>query len=202
MKDTELVINENVIYVKGNPRKVVMDKGSKGLIEFYSIIVSQNRGDILDVGFGMGFSANKLYENCDSYTCIEVNYDVYKKALEWAKDKPNVTIHFGDWINVIPEMQLRGIKFDGIFMDTYDDINHDYFEKYAKLVSKQNCILSMFNYFACRDKNTMNSIEFDLSGNKFMKNIENKHIINWTVFKDEDFIKTDNKFNTYQTHLI
>ena len=76
MKDTELVINENVIYVKGNPRKVVMDKGSKGLIEFYSIIVSQNRGDILDVGFGMGFSANKLYENCDSYTCIEVNYDV------------------------------------------------------------------------------------------------------------------------------
>ena len=202
MKDTELVINENVIYVKGNPRKVVMDKGSKGLMELYSIIVSQNRGDILDVGFGMGFSANKLYENCDSYTCIEVNYDVYKKALEWAKDKPNVTLHFGDWINVIPEMELRGIKFDGIFMDTYDDINHDYFEKYAKLVSNQNCILSMFNYFACRDKNTMNSIAFDLSGNKFMKNIENNHIINWTVFKDEDFIKTDNKFDTYQTHLI
>ena len=75
MKNTELVINDKVIHIKGNPRKVIMDKGSKGLTELYSIIVSQNKGAILDVGFGMGFSANKLYENCNSYTCIEVIYE-------------------------------------------------------------------------------------------------------------------------------
>ena len=202
MKDTKLVINENVIHIKGDPRKVVMDKGSKGLMELYSIIVSQNKGAILDVGFGMGFSADKLYENCDSYTCIEVNYEVYKRAIAWAADKPKALIYFGDWINVIPEMQLRDIKFDGIFMDTYDDNNHNTFEDHAKGISNEGCILSMFNYFTLRDENSMNSISFDLSGNKFMKNTENKHTINWTVFEKGNFIKTNNKFNTYQTHLI
>lgn len=202
MKNTKLVINENVIHIKGDPRKVVMDKGSKGLMELYSIIVSQNKGAILDVGFGMGFSADKLYENCNSYTCIEVNYEVYKKALVWAADKPNTLIYFGDWINVIPEMRLRDIKFDGIFMDTYDDKNHNSFEDHAKSISNEGCILSMFNYFTLRDEDSMNSISFDLSGNRFMKNTENKHTINWTVFKNGDFVKTNNKFNTYQTHLI
>jgi len=202
MKDKKLVINDKVIYIKDNPRKVVMDKGSKGLVELYSLIVSQNKGDILDVGFGMGFSANKLYENCDSYTCIEINYEVYKKALEWAKDKPNTKIYLGDWVNVYDVIPKLTKKFDGIFMDTYDDPNHDNFEEYAKLISNEGCILSMFNYFACRDKNTMNGIAFDLTGNKFMKNIENHHIINWTIFKEGEFIKTDNKFKTFQNKVI
>lgn len=202
MRNSEVVINDKVIHIKGHPRKVIMDKGSKGLTELYSIIVSQNKGDILDVGFGMGFSANKLYENCNSYTCIEINYEIYRKALEWSKDKSNVKIYFGDWINIVKEMQLRDFKFDGIFMDTYDDPNHDYFEDHAKLIANEGCILSMFNYFTCRDKNTMNSIAYDLTGNRFMKNTQNVHTINWTVFKNGDFVKTNDKFNTHQTHLI
>ena len=202
MKNSEVVINDKVIHIKGNPRKVIMDKGSKGLTELYSIIVSQNKGDILDIGFGMGFSANKLYENCNSYTCIEINYQIYCKALEWSKDKSNVKIYFGDWVNVIKEMELRNIKFDGIFMDTYDDPNHDNFEEYAKSIAKEGCILSMFNYFTCRDKNTMNSIAYDLTGNRFMKNTQNIHSVNWTVYEKGNFIKTDNKYITTQTHLI
>ena len=202
MKDEKLVINDKVIYIKDNPRKVVMDRGSKGLIELYSLIVSQNKGNLLDVGFGMGFSANSLYKNCDSYTCIEINYEVYKKALEWSQDKPNVKIYLGDWIDVIQEMALRDMKFDGIFMDTYDDPNHDNFEEYAKLISNEGCILSMFNYFTCRDKNSMNEISFDLTGNKFMKNVENNHSINWTIFKEGKFIKTNNKFKTIQNKII
>ena len=202
MKNTELVINDKVIHIKGNPRKVIMDKGSKGLTELYSIIVSQNKGAILDVGFGMGFSANKLYENCNSYTCIEVNYELYKRAIAWAADKPKALIYFGDWIKVLPEMQFRDIKFDGIFMDTYDDPNHDNFEEYAKSIANEGCILSMFNYFTCRDNNTMNSVDYDLTGNRFMKNTQNIHTVNWTVFKKGNFVKTNNKFNTYQTHLI
>ena len=202
MKDTKLVISDEVIYVKDRPREVVMDKGSKGLMELYSTIVTQNKGSILDVGFGMGFSANKIYELSDRYSCIEINYEVYKKALEWSKDKPNTNIYFGNWINVIRDMAVRGIKFDGIFMDTYNDPNHDFFEDYAKSISNEGCILCMFNYFTCRDKSTMNSISFDLRGNKFNKNIENNHIVNWTVFKEGIFIKTNDRFKTIQNKII
>ena len=202
MKNTKLVINNKVIYVKDHPRKVVMDAGSKGLTELYSLIVTQNKGHILDVGYGMGFSASKIYENCDKYTCIEINYDIYLNALEWAKDKSNVNIIYGDWINIIPEMVNREIKFDGIFMDTYDDPNHDSFEEYAKNISNEGCILSMFNYFALRDKSTMNNLEFDLTGAKFMKNTERSHILNWTVFQEGEFVKTSNKILTKQTSLI
>ena len=35
-----------------------------------------------------------------------------------------------------------------------------------------------------------------------MKNIENHHIINWTIFKEGKFIKTDNKFKTFQNKII
>ena len=96
MKNTKLVITDEVIYVEDNPRQVVMDKGSKGLMELYSIIVTQNKGKILDVGFGMGFSADKIYELTNNYTCIEINYEIFKKALKWSEGKPNTNIYFGD----------------------------------------------------------------------------------------------------------
>jgi len=202
MKNTKLVITDEVIYVEDNPRQVVMDKGSKGLMELYSIIVTQNKGKILDVGFGMGFSADKIYELTNNYTCIEINYEIFKKALKWSEGKPNTNIYFGDWTKIIKQMNLRGMKFDGIFMDTYNDPNHNDFEKYASTISNEGCILSMFNYSACRDKNTMNSISFNLSGNRFKKNIENYHLVNWTIFNEGKFIKTNDKFKTTQNKII
>jgi 16S rRNA A1518/A1519 N6-dimethyltransferase RsmA/KsgA/DIM1 with predicted DNA glycosylase/AP lyase activity len=111
MKSEEVIINDDYIVLKENTRSVVMSKGAKSITEIYSYVVSQNRGDVLDVGFGMGFSANKISKLADSYTCIEINPQIYETAKEWSKDKPNVEIIFGDWIDVIPTLNKNLMVF-------------------------------------------------------------------------------------------
>ena len=123
---------------------IVMDVVAKPITREFCNIVGSSRGDILDIGFGLGYSANNFYSiGVKSYTCIEINKQIYEIACNWAKDKDNVTIILGDWIDIIPTLDK---KFDGIFMDTYEDENYSKFEEYAKLVSKENCCLSCLLY--------------------------------------------------------
>lgn len=199
MKNKEVVITDKTIYLKNNTRSIVMNKGSKSLTEIYSHIVCQNKGDVLDVGFGMGFSANKMSELSDTYTCIEINPQIYETAKEWAKDKPNVTILFGDWIDIIPTLDK---KFDGIFMDTHDDSNYSKFEDYCKLISNDGCILSIWNYFSIRNRSELNEHVCEIDGLNFPKVVDGIHYVNWTVFNNGEFVKTNNKIKSKQTHLI
>ena len=60
MKDKDLIITETRIEFKDDPNSIVMDVVSKELMEFYSSIVTQNKGRVLDVGFGLGYSANAI----------------------------------------------------------------------------------------------------------------------------------------------
>jgi spermidine synthase len=200
MKSKEVVFTENNIYLKENPRSVVMDTSSKSLMDMYSYVVCQNGGNVLDVGFGMGLSANKMSELADTYTCIEINPQIYENAIEWAKDKPNVEIIFGDWVDIIPTLTK---KFDGIFMDTHDDLNYNQFEEYCKTIANENCILSIFNYFTFRTQDELNYYEFKLEPHKFTKVVTPFHTINWTFFKNGNFIKGSNfiKFKN-PTHII
>lgn len=200
MKDQPVTFSTNTIHYSGNKKAVVMDAASKTLMEYYSYIVCQNQGRVLDIGFGMGFSANKMYELSDEYWCIEINPQIYDKAIEWAKDKPNVTILKGDWIEVIPTLN---IKFNGIFMDTHDDLNYNKFETYAKKIAQEGCILAIHNYFTQRDSNTMNEYVFRLDRDKFSIPVKDSHKVNWTVFKNSDFVKTSNKITFPEpTHIL
>jgi len=189
MKNKEVVFTERNIHLKDNQRSVVMDSASKSLMDMYSYVVCQNGGNVLDVGFGMGYSANKMSELADHYTCIEINPQIYDKATEWAKDKPNVDIIFGDWCEVIPTLTKR---FNGIFMDTHDDSNYIKFEEYCRVIAEENCIISIFNYFTLKNQDELNCYEFRLEPHKFTKIVSPVHTINWTVFKGNNFIKTDN----------
>lgn len=190
MRNQKVIISDKSIFLEDNPRNVVMDKASKNLMEYYSYIVCQNKGDVLDVGFGMGFSANKMSELADSYTCIETNPQIYKNASAWAKTKTNVNIIFGDWIDIIPQL---GLKYDGIFMDTHNDPNYEIFEQTCKQIAKEGCILSIYNYFTQRDPSTTNEHIYKLDNRNFSVNVKDHHKVNWTVFDGEKFTKTSNK---------
>lgn len=193
MKDQDLVITDKAIFFKDNERSIVMDSASQKLMEMYAYIVCQNKGDVLDIGFGMGYSAQKMWELADSYTCIEVNPVIYKRASKWAEDKLNVNIIFGDWFEIIPQL---GLQFDGIFMDTHDDPNYNKFEQTAKLAAKEGCILSIFNYFTQRTPSTMNFYEYNLDPDKFSKVVSPVHTINWTHYSNNEWIKSSsNKIN-------
>lgn len=200
MKDKVVVSSDKNIYFRDNSRAIVMDVASKSLMKMYSYLVCQNGGNVLDVGFGMGFSAEEMSKLATHYTCIEINPQIYETAKKWAENKPNVTIIFGDWIDIIPTLEQ---KFDGIFMDTYYDMNYDKFEDYCKHIAKENCILSIFNYFLIRDKSELNYYDFKTDPKEFTFVVNPTHTINWSYFKNGNFLKGDNNIKfTPPTNLI
>jgi len=193
VKDKDLIITDTRIEFKDDPNSIVMDVVSKELMEFYSSIVTQNKGKVLDVGFGLGYSANAIYNKLGCYYCIEANKQVYDKAREWAEGKSNVHIYHGDWVDIIPTLK---IKFDGILMDTYDDSNYLKFEDYAKLIANNNCVLSIFSYFALRDVSELHSFYFKINSkyrSNYPKDIEGGHTCHWTYYLDGEFKKKEEK---------
>ena len=62
-----------------------------------------------------------------------------KNVIKKKNSKDNVNIIYGDWIDIIPTLNK---KFDGIFMDTYEDKNYSKFEDYDFGVQKFDRIIS------------------------------------------------------------
>lgn len=167
-----------------------MDKIAKPITEEFCNVVGKSGGHILDVGFGLGYSADRFYSmGVKSYTCIEINKQIYDTAVEWSKDKDNVEIIFGDWVDIIPTLSK---KFDGIFMDTYEDENYLKFEDYAKLISNENCCLSIYEYAELRSLDSLNSKPKGLEQQGYELLLKPYHTICWTYFVGGEFRK--NKF--------
>jgi len=112
-KDKELIFQEDRIVVKDNPNIFVMMDWERELMKAHVDLLPN--GDILEIGFGMGISTNYIQEKgVKSHTICEVNPQILEIAKEWAKDKPNVIIVEGDWIETLPKLNKT---FDGIFYD-------------------------------------------------------------------------------------
>tara|TARA_R110002020_G_scaffold72952_2_gene187299 strand:+ start:1631 stop:2227 length:597 start_codon:yes stop_codon:yes gene_type:complete len=79
--------------------------------------VCENGGDILEIGFGAGSTANMIQTyNIKSHTIIERDEYFFKKLCEWSHNKPNVKVVHGDGIKDIPTDK----KYDGIFVDLWN----------------------------------------------------------------------------------
>ena len=73
-------------------------------------------GDVLEIGFGLGYSANRIQSyKPKSHTIIECDPVVLQKLETWAEDKKNVIIVKGKWQTKLSELGI----FDEIFMDDY-----------------------------------------------------------------------------------
>ncbi len=75
-------------------------------------------GDVLEIGFGLGYSATEIQRfPINSYTIIECDENVHQRALKW-KENYNHTINiiFEKWENIYQTLP----KFDCIFFDDYD----------------------------------------------------------------------------------
>lgn len=207
MQGEELIITADRIQLKNNEGKlnngIVMDKVAKDITEVFCKVVHTPNAKILDVGFGLGYSANKFLElGVDSYTVIEINKQIYDKAVEWAKDKPNVRVLLGDWYNVIPELRESGEKFDGIFMDTYGDLSDKYalFEDFCKGIANEGCILSIYEYPSFKKWEELNArlVKFD-DTDDYPLRLKDGHTVCWTYytageFRKEKFFEYTRKF--------
>jgi spermidine synthase len=185
MNQPDITITDDRIFYTNKPTVIVMDKVETPLMKRFAEIVTQNGGDILEVGFGMGISADFIYNsNIKSYTCIEIHPKIYEKALNWAEGKSNVKIILGDWIEIIPTLN---IKYDGIFMDTYEFSNYNVFENYCELISNDGCILSIFGHTTNNKSAEVEEFEFEKIDYLYMKsNIFN---IYYSYFKNGKFSK-------------
>ena len=114
--------------------KIVGEDGVEVMMDWEDNIMKQSaeyicesKGDILEIGFGMGICADYIQaQGVNSHTIIEIHPQIIEKLNAWASDKSNVTIIEGDWNSV------NGLSsYDGIFIDTFGDDNWFSFKDFA-----------------------------------------------------------------------
>ena len=139
MKDAKLNFLEDQIQVESNG--VLMMAWEAPLMKAHASIVA--RGDVLEIGFGMGISAQFIQEiGVTSHTIVEIHPVIAERAREWAKDKPNVKIIEGDWYE---SLDLLG-KYDGIFYDAELDPRAQEFPEWVeKKLIKPGGVFSFWN---------------------------------------------------------
>lgn len=96
----------------------VMQAWEAKLMKVMAKIAARSHGDVLEVGFGMGLSANYIQEHgVASHTIIELNHAVMARAQEWRSVLPSADIRIihGDWRDVVGA--LGG--FDAVLFDSY-----------------------------------------------------------------------------------
>ena len=73
-------------------------------------------GDVLEVGFGHGYAADRIQTyKPKSHTLIIQDPDTVKEARSWAKKHANITIVEGSWQDKLPSLGT----FDAIFFNDY-----------------------------------------------------------------------------------
>ena len=86
-----LAFESDKIYFTGSDgliQEVMMD-WEHDIMKASADYVSQNGGDILEIGFGMGISAGYIQSHSiSSHTIVENHPDIISKAQEWAIGKP------------------------------------------------------------------------------------------------------------------
>jgi len=102
------------ILLKDNKHQVMME-WEKPYMEA-CIDKLQPKGDVLEIGFGMGYSATQIQKyKPKSHTIIEMNPLVIKRLEKWSKDYDNIIIIEGTWQEKIHDLGT----FDEIFFDDY-----------------------------------------------------------------------------------
>tara|TARA_Y100001938_G_scaffold131837_1_gene189411 strand:- start:1756 stop:2316 length:561 start_codon:yes stop_codon:yes gene_type:complete len=119
--DRTLIFERDKIYFNdnGDSFEVMMD-WEDSIMKVSADYVCRNGGDILEIGFGMGISANYIQANdINSHTIVENHPQIIERLKIWAQDKPNVIIVEGDWY----QMKNLLSTYDGVFYDTYGEDN-------------------------------------------------------------------------------
>ena len=117
--DTQIFDTISGVEVMMNWEAPIMEKSAE--------YICHNKGDVLELGFGMGICADYIQaQGVNSHTIIEIHPQILEKLNQWASSKSNVTVIEGDWSSV------GGLSsYDGIFFDTFGDDNVDKFNDFA-----------------------------------------------------------------------
>ena len=154
-KDTTLIFEDDKI-VTEDDREVMMSWESP-IMEKSAEYICQSKGDILEIGFGMGICSDYIQaQEVNSHTIVEIHPQIIEKLKVWVEDKDNVTIVEGDWNG------LELGTYDGIFLDTFADYSLDNFKEFATAKAKSGAKVTYWNNFADnRNKYGFDDISFE-----------------------------------------
>ena len=137
-KDTILTFEDDKI-ITDDDREVMMSWETP-IMEKSAEYICQSKGDILEIGFGMGICSDYIQaQGVNSHTIVEIHPQIIEKLKVWAEDKDNVTIVEGDWNSV----ELN--TYDGIFIDTYMDENWNQFKDFTLSKAKNGAKVTYWN---------------------------------------------------------
>ena len=139
-KDTILVFTDNEIAIDDG--RSVMMSWEAPIMEKSAEYICQSKGDILEIGFGMGICSDYIQaEGVNSHTIVEIHPQIIEKLKVWAEGKDNVIIVEGDWNSV----ELNNGAYDGIFIDTYMDDSWSQFKDFVLSKAKDGAKVTYWN---------------------------------------------------------
>lgn len=102
--------------------EAVMMDWENALMREHARIACHNKGDVLEIGFGMGLSARHIQSfKPRSHTIVECHQQILMRLWHWIahNDVKNVRVVEGKWYDKRAELR----RYDGIFYDAYGDDN-------------------------------------------------------------------------------
>ena len=137
-KDDILTFEDDKITT--NDGREVMMSWETPIMEKSAEYICESKGDILEIGFGMGICSDYIQaQGVNSHTIVEIHPQIIERLKVWAEDKDNVTIVEGDWSAV----NLN--TYDGIFIDTYGDESWNSFKNFALAKGKSGAKVTYWN---------------------------------------------------------
>ena len=179
-KDITLIFEDTKIITEDG-REVMMDWEAP-IMEKSAEYICQSKGDILEIGFGMGICSDYIQaQGVNSHTIVEIHPQIIERLNTWASGKSNVTVVEGDWNSV------SGLgTYDGIFIDTYGDDNWFSFKDFALANAKSGAKITYWNNFTDnRNEHNFDSVSFE----------------NISVTPDDNMYFTANTYNMPKVEL-
>ena len=158
-KDTILTFEDDkIITDDGYHNMEVMMSWEDPIMKKSAEFICQSKGDILEIGFGMGICSDYIQaQGVNSHAIVEMHPQIIEKLKVWAEDKDNVTIVEGDWSNV----ELG--TYDGIFLDTFGDENLSRFKDFVISKAKSGAKVTYWNNYEREDnQHDFSSIDYEV----------------------------------------
>ena len=112
------------------------------IMEKSAEFICQSKGDILEIGFGMGICSDYIQaQGVNSHTIVEIHPQMIERLKTWASGKSNVTIVEGCWYDDRASLGA----YDGIFLDTFGDTQTEHFKTVALSKAKSGAKITYWN---------------------------------------------------------
>lgn len=109
----------------------IMEPWQIPLMEALTHVVTEDHGDVLEIGFGLGIAADFIQgSGVRSHTIIECNDSVITRFEQWKQKYPDRDIRIvpGKWQDVLPDLG----SFEGLLFHTFPLNEEEFIEQIAE----------------------------------------------------------------------